>query len=52
VTDVARRGERVLLTTLGALPCEDVRMTTCVIVGSSATRVLNGRMVTPRGYQG
>jgi cobalt-precorrin 5A hydrolase/precorrin-3B C17-methyltransferase len=50
VTDVARPGERVLVTTLASLPCEDVQMTTCVIVGSSTTRILNGRMVTPRGY--
>jgi precorrin-3B methylase len=28
-----------------------VGMTTCVIVGSSTTRVAAGRMVTPRGYQ-
>ena len=27
-----------------------VGMTTCVVVGSSTTRVLGGRMVTPRGY--
>jgi cobalt-precorrin 5A hydrolase/precorrin-3B C17-methyltransferase len=30
---------------------EDVDMSTLVIVGASTTRNVNGRMVTPRGYQ-
>jgi cobalt-precorrin 5A hydrolase/precorrin-3B C17-methyltransferase len=50
VTDAARANQRVLLGTLGELPCEEITMTTCVIVGSSTTVVANGRMVTPRGY--
>jgi cobalt-precorrin 5A hydrolase/precorrin-3B C17-methyltransferase len=49
-TDLSRAGERVRLTTLAELDPEEVGMTTCVVVGSSATRVANGRMVTPRGY--
>jgi precorrin-3B C17-methyltransferase len=52
VTDAARPGESVGLTTLGDLDPAAVGMTTCVIVGSSTTRVIGGRMVTPRGYQG
>ena len=28
-----------------------VDMLTCVYVGNSQTRVIDGRMVTPRGYQ-
>jgi cobalt-precorrin 5A hydrolase/precorrin-3B C17-methyltransferase len=51
-TDLSRGGERVRLTTLAELDPEEVGMTTCVVVGSSATRVANGRMVTPRGYRG
>ncbi len=51
VTDAARPGERVHLTTLADLDTELVDMTTCVIIGSSTTRVLQGRMVTPRGYR-
>jgi cobalt-precorrin 5A hydrolase/precorrin-3B C17-methyltransferase len=50
-TDLSRGGERVRLTTLAELDPEDVGMTTCVVVGSSATRSVNGRMVTPRGYR-
>jgi precorrin-3B C17-methyltransferase len=50
VTDAARPGQHVELTTLGALDTTTVTMTTCLLIGSSATRVKNGRMVTPRGY--
>lgn len=48
VTDAYRPGQRFALTTLGDLDPETVGMTTTVIVGSSATRVVGGRMVTPR----
>ncbi|MDQ6797214.1 MAG: precorrin-3B C(17)-methyltransferase, partial [Actinomycetota bacterium] len=51
VTDAARPGQRVLLTTLAGLDVESVGMTTCVIIGSSTTAVVRGRMVTPRGYR-
>ena len=51
VTDAYRPGQRVTLTTLGALDPEQAGMTTVVIVGASQTRVVAGRMVTPRGYQ-
>jgi precorrin-3B C17-methyltransferase len=50
VTDAARAGERVLLTTLAAMPVEEVGMLSIVIVGNSQTFVDDGRMVTPRGY--
>jgi precorrin-2 C20-methyltransferase/precorrin-3B C17-methyltransferase len=45
-----RPGTRVTHTTLGDLSPEGVTMETLLIVGSSRTRVVNGRMVTPRGY--
>lgn len=51
VTDAARPDQRVTLTTLGDLDPELVTMTTCVVIGSSTTTVVNGRMVTPRGYK-
>jgi cobalt-precorrin 5A hydrolase/precorrin-3B C17-methyltransferase len=51
VTDAWRPGQRVELTTLEALATAEVGMTTCLIVGSSTTRVVGGRMVTPRGAQ-
>jgi len=52
VTDATRPGQSVELTTLGEVDPDRVGMTTCVLVGSSSTRVIGGRMVTPRGYGG
>ena len=51
VTDAFRPGQRVTLTTLGELDPAMVGMTSVVLVGSSRTRVIAGRMVTPRGYR-
>jgi cobalt-precorrin 5A hydrolase / precorrin-3B C17-methyltransferase len=51
VTDAGREGERVLVTTLADLDVTLVNMTTCVVVGSSTTTVVDGRIVTPRGYR-
>ncbi|MFP5375891.1 MAG: precorrin-3B C(17)-methyltransferase, partial [Acidimicrobiia bacterium] len=51
VTDAGRPGQTALVTTLGELDPAGVGMTTCVVVGSSATTVVEGRMVTPRGYR-
>jgi len=50
VTDAARPGQCVTVTTLAELDPVAVGMTTCVVVGASTTRVVAGRMVTPRGY--
>jgi precorrin-3B C17-methyltransferase len=50
VTDAARAGERVLVTTLATMPVHEVGMLSIVIVGNSQTLVDDGRMVTPRGY--
>lgn len=51
VTDAGRDGQSAILTTVAAFDPEAVGMTTCVIVGASTTKIVNGRMVTPRGYQ-
>jgi cobalt-precorrin 5A hydrolase/precorrin-3B C17-methyltransferase len=51
VTDASRPAETVELTTLGELDPDRVTMLACVVVGSSQTRVVSGRMVTPRGYR-
>jgi cobalt-precorrin 5A hydrolase/precorrin-3B C17-methyltransferase len=51
VTDASRPRENVHLTTLGELDVEQVTMLACVVVGSSQTRLVAGRMVTPRGYR-
>ncbi len=45
-----RPGARVWMTTLSDLTTEGVGMETLLIVGNSQTRVIDGRMVTPRGY--
>ena len=50
VRDAGRPGEQVTITTLHNLDPTQVDMTTCVVVGASTTQILNGRMVTPRGY--
>jgi cobalt-precorrin 5A hydrolase / precorrin-3B C17-methyltransferase len=50
VKDAYRPTQRIILTDLASLRQEDVDMLTIVLVGSSQTRVVAGRMVTPRGY--
>ncbi|HUQ64211.1 MAG TPA: precorrin-3B C(17)-methyltransferase [Acidimicrobiales bacterium] len=50
VTAAGRPDENVTITTLGDFDPTTVGMTTCVIIGSSTTRILAGHMVTPRGY--
>ena len=51
VTDATRPSQRVVCTTLAEVDPEDVGMTTCVLVGSTTTTTVAGRMVTPRGYR-
>ena len=50
VQNIGRDGERGTITTLGALRDTQVDMFTTVFVGSSQTKLLGGKMVTPRGY--
>ncbi len=52
VKDAYRENQRIILTDLASLHPEDVDMLTIVVVGSSQTRLVAGRMVTPRGYLG
>ncbi|MDX6257027.1 MAG: cobalt-precorrin hydrolase / cobalt-factor methyltransferase / precorrin-3B [Frankiales bacterium] len=51
VRDASRPAERVVLTTLAQVRAEEVDMLTVVVVGSSQTVEVAGRMVTPRGYR-
>lgn len=51
VTDATRLGEHVVRTTLAALDPGVVGMRSLVVVGSSQTRWIAGRMVTARGYR-
>ncbi len=50
VKDAYRPTQEVVLTDLASLRPESVDMLTIVVVGSSRTMVVAGRMVTPRGY--
>lgn len=52
VRSIGREGESFSLTTLGALRDTPVDMLTTVFIGNSRTVVIDGRMVTPRGYRG
>lgn len=55
VHGAGREDEETHVTTLGELPelgeSDLVDMTTTVIVGTDETRVWNGHMITPRGYE-
>ncbi|MDH4148516.1 MAG: precorrin-3B C(17)-methyltransferase, partial [Acidimicrobiia bacterium] len=51
VSQAGRADERVVLDTLATVDPEAVDMLSIVIVGASGTTVINGRMVTPRGYR-
>ena len=50
VTDASRAGQQVLVSTLAEVDLEGVGMSSLVIVGSSQSRVVAGRFLTPRGY--
>ncbi|MBE6013824.1 MAG: precorrin-3B C(17)-methyltransferase [Lachnospiraceae bacterium] len=52
VENIGREGESFKVYTLKELRDTQVDMFTTVFVGNSKTQVINGRMVTPRGYRG
>jgi len=51
VRQAGRPGQRVWTAPLAEFDPTEVDMLTTVVVGSSATRMVAGRMVTPRGYR-
>jgi cobalt-precorrin 5A hydrolase/precorrin-3B C17-methyltransferase len=51
LTDLGRPGESVVRTTIAELDPSTVGMLSLVIVGSTTTRWISDRMVTPRGYR-
>ncbi|MCM1226356.1 MAG: precorrin-3B C(17)-methyltransferase [Clostridium sp.] len=51
VKNIGRNGEESYVTTLEKLQNISVDMFTTVFIGSSETRMINGKMVTPRGYK-
>ena len=50
-TAVGSADERVVLCDLGSLLSQEVTMRSVVVIGNSTTRVLDGWMVTARGYR-
>lgn len=50
VRNIGRKGEEAVVLSLRALREAQVDMFTTVFVGNSQTRVINGKLVTPRGY--
>ena len=51
VSQIGREGEQAELMTLKELRDRQVDMFTTVFIGNSQTKVIHGRMVTPRGYK-
>ena len=50
VRRAGREGEEVTITTLKEMMTAEIDMVTTLIVGNSATKIVNGKMVTARGY--
>lgn len=52
VKNIGREGEAGIICSLSDLRAnDDIDMFTTVFVGNSSTKVINGRLVTPRGYR-
>lgn len=50
-TALGLKEERIALTDLGGFLSQTIGMRSIVLIGNSSTRVVRGRMVTPRGYE-
>ncbi|MGD6851364.1 MAG: precorrin-3B C(17)-methyltransferase [Candidatus Bathyarchaeia archaeon] len=50
VRQAGREGQNYTITTLKDMLNCDIDMVTTIVVGNSATKVINGKMVTARGY--
>ena len=51
VSNIGREGESMEVMTLEALREAQADMFTTVFIGNAQTKVIQGRMVTPRGYR-
>lgn len=51
VQNIGRQGQTSEMMTLSELQYRDTDMFTTVFIGNSSTEIINGRMVTPRGYK-
>ncbi len=52
LTDIGRPDQRLVRSTISTVEPADVDMLALVLIGSSRTRWIGSRMVTPRGYGG
>ena len=50
VRQAGREDQEIMTTTLGAFDPEAVNMFTVIIIGNSQSYVVDGKMITPRGY--
>jgi precorrin-3B C17-methyltransferase len=50
VRQAGREGQNCTITTLNNMLNEEIDMVTTIVVGNSATKVVNGKIVTARGY--
>ena len=48
---MGREQETYIITNLADLPREEIDMFSVVIIGNSQTKIMNGKLVTPRGYE-
>ena len=51
VRNIARKGEEMKILTLQELESTEVDMFSTVFIGNKDTKIINGHMVTPRGYR-
>jgi precorrin-3B C17-methyltransferase len=50
-TAVGLEDERIMISDLGSFLSAEIGMRSVVLIGCSGTRIVGGRMVTPRGYR-
>lgn len=50
VRQAGRDDEEIKITTLGAFDPEDIDMFTVILIGNSHSYIVDGKMITPRGY--
>lgn len=51
VKNASRNGQNITITTLKEINNHEIDMTTTVIIGNEKTYVINGKMITSRGYK-
>jgi len=50
VRQAGRDDEEIKITTLGAFDPDDIDMFTVILIGNSQSYIVDGKMITPRGY--